>query len=311
MELLFNETIDIKEIYLSFLDVDIDFNKLKPKLITASNDVIGLIGKEMYALALVEFKKEAAEEKNLDIIFNIANPIAIQAYRKYAPHNDLSHTTKGRLNRVEDNEKSPFQWMIENDNNALERSYYEALDDLIKYLDSSIVSWKETSAYKATHGLFLNSPCDFDTYFPIGNSRLLFLKLAPGIRRAETREIKSRLGSELYTSLKEPANGNEALLDKVREACVYSALAWSMRRLSVQLFPEGVLQGFSSERMTQKATKAPENNEAFAVARYFESDAKDAFLELEVMVTEMNKKEDEQIAPIVFKADSNDGFISI
>lgn len=295
---------------LGFLDLDLKFANIKAKIITATNDVINLIGKETYDLAVAEYEKADDDNtKNDDLIFNVRNPIAIQAYKKFAPHNDVSHTNKGRINRIEDKEKTPFEWMINKDNEALERSYYEALDDLIKYLDENIVSWKETDQYKSTHSLFIANAADFDQFFPIGNSRLLVLKLAPGIRQAENNDIKPRIGESLFTALKADPSTNEALVYKIKEVCAYKALAWAMRRLSVQLFPEGVLQGFTSERMTIKATKAPEFNEAFSAAFYFDADAKKALNDLESMITKLNAPlvVVEPLSPI---ADIFDKFIS-
>ncbi len=274
---------------LGFLDLDLKFANIKSKIITATNDVINLIGKETYDLAVAEYEKADADlSKNDDLIFNVRNPIAIQAYKKFAPHNDVSHTNKGRINRIEDKEKTPFEWMINKDNEALERSFYEALDDLIKYLDENIVSWKLTDQYKSTHSLFIANAADFDQFFPIGNSRLLVLKLAPGIRKCEDNDIKPRIGAELFATLKTTPSTNPELLYKIKEACAYSAMAWAMRRLSVQLFPEGVLQGFTSERMTINAKKSPEFNEAFSAAFYFDEDAKLALSAIESIITKIN-----------------------
>ena len=320
MKLLFNSdvnlaTAELKEL-LGFLDADIKFANIKSKIITATNDVINLVGKTTYDLAVTEYEKaDDDNSKNTDLIFNVRNPIAIQGYRKYAPHNDVSHTNKGRVNRIEENEKTPFEWMIANDNKALERSYYEALDDLIKYLDENIASWKETDQYKLTHNLFIRTANEFDDFFPIGNSRLLLLKLAPGIRKCENKNIKSRIGIELFNTLKTQQKENseeinEELLYKIKEACVYKSLAWAMRRLSVQLFPEGVLQAFVSERMTLNAKKPAEFNEAISAAHYWDLDAKESFKDIETIITKLNLPADEAIEPIQFSADINDNFLS-
>ena len=320
MKLLFNSddklaSAELKWL-LGFLDLDLKFANVRSKIITATNDVINLIGITTYNLAVAEYEKPDADEtKNTDLIFNVRNPIAIQGYRKYAPHNDLSHTNQGRINRLEDKQKTPFEWMIEKDNAALERSYYEALDDLIKYLDENIATWKETSQYKLTHNLFIRTANDFDQFFPIGNSRLLLLKLAPGIRQTENNDIKPRVGKELFDTLKiqlkeASEDLNEDLLYKIREACAYKALAWAMRRLSVQLFPEGVLQGFVSDRMTMKAKKPAEFNEAYSAAHYFDIDAQKAFSDIESIITKINLQVDEVIEPISFYTNPDDQHLS-
>ena len=311
MELLFTDAtgnVELKEL-LGFLDLSIPYKNIKSKIITATNDVVNLIGQATYDLAVIEYKKPDAKDEVF--LFNIRQAIAIQAYRKYAPHNDLAHTSEGRLNRLEENQKSPFQWMIDKDNSALERSYYEALDNLIKFLDANIPSWKLTEEYKATHGLFIQTASDFDQYFPIGNSRLIMLKLAPGIRLCENNQIKSRIGKTLFDALKLDASQQPELVHKIQEATAYYSLAWAMRRMSVQLFPEGVLQGFKSEKINASATKGAENNEAYSVAAYFEIDANKAFLEIESIITEINKPANTVVEPLTFKADENNKFISM
>lgn len=313
MELLFTDSIANQELkdLLGFLDMDIPFANMKGKIKTATNDVINLIGKDTYDLAVVEYKKlDTDTNKNHDLIFAVRNPIAIQGYRKYAPHNDLSHTSQGRLNRLETNQKSPFQWMIDKDDAALERSYYEALDDLIKYLDENIAAWKTTDQYKVTHNLFINTANDFDDIFPIGNSRLLLMKLAPGQRRCENKHIKAIIGKELFAELKADPTTNEELVAKIKEATAYYALAWAMRRFSVQLFPEGALQAYKSDRLTTNASKPAENNEAYSVAAYFEIDAKETFAEIEQIITDMNKADAEPVAPMTFQSNKNDKFLN-
>jgi hypothetical protein len=80
--------------------------------------------------------------------------------------------------------KLPFQWMLDNDNAALEKRYYR-LDDLIKFLDRSksrnrindnIIYDLDQQRSIQSHSNIRTK--EFDSVFPI-NSRLLLLKLAP------------------------------------------------------------------------------------------------------------------------------------
>lgn len=314
MNLLFTDAIGNQELkeHLGFLDVDIKFKNLKGKLITATYEIIDLIGNTTYQLCYSEYIKEDSDtSKNADFIFNVRNSIAIQGYRKYAPHNDLAHTTQGRIARLEDKQKSPFQWQIDNDNEALERSYYESLDSLIKYLDLNIASWKETDQYKKTQNLFIKNSSEFDDIFTIGKSRLIFLKLAPGLKRCEDKEIVSRVGKELFNTLKADASINEELSEKIKEATVFYSLAWGLRRYSAQIFPEGVVQNYTSDRLSKKASKVPENDEAYSAAVYFKLDADEILLEIENLITEINRTPNETIEPITFNPDINDKFISL
>ena len=296
MVLLFTDNIgddEMKEL-LGFLDADLNFKNIKSDIIEATNEVIDLIGQAMYDLAVTAYQKAIPTQADKDLIFATRYPIAIQGYRTYAPNKDLSHTTKGRVTRIEDKEQAPFEWMIERDNIAMERKYYRALDNLIKYLDvNGGDPWKATDAYKSTHNLFIRTTKDFDDYFPIGKSRLLLIKLAPGIRLTENKEIRSRLGQTLFDEMKTNLKAGQdvadkVLLEKIKEATVYKAMAWAMRRLSVQLFPEGVLQSFVSDRLTVKSKQVPIKSEAEGAAQNFDKDAAQVFIDIEEIITVLN-----------------------
>jgi len=305
MNLLFQTTgtsgsTEIKNL-LGALDADIKLQNLIPDLITSTNEVIDLIGIEIYNKAVEAYNNGTIAENDKSFVYTVRYPIAVNAYRLFAPSNDISHTNNGRKMKQDDSEKLPFQWMIDADNAALEKRYYRALDDLIKFLDrSKVVSettetlytiWTSSDAYKSTQKLFIRTVSEFDDHFPI-NSRLLLLKLAPGIHKCEQYEIRPRLASEKFNELKTALKANTPITEPtdlelirlIREASVAYSLAWAMPRLSVQLYPEGVLQMVTSEKATTKGAKPPMMSETEAARQAFTNDANRAFVEIEKLL---------------------------
>src|SRR5690606_14390323 len=140
------------------------------------------------------------DDVGLHFLYLVRYPIIIKAYSLYAPNNDVSHTNNGRKMRNTDNEKHAFQWMIDNDNKALEKRYYRAVDDLLIDLEKED-NWKSTEAYKKVNKLFIKTADQFDEYFRI-ESRLILLMLEPGIRQCEQNEILPRIGKDKFTTLK-------------------------------------------------------------------------------------------------------------
>lgn len=299
MKLLFTTTgtagnTELKEL-LGFIDADLKFKNLLPDIITATNDVIDLIGDEVYNKAIALYKDGLPEEADKPFIYAVRYPIAVNAYRLYSPSNDIAHTNNGRKMRQDENEKQAFEWMLDRDNAAHEKRYYRALDDLIKFLDKSKIEqetettlytiWSKSDAFKKTHDLFIRTVSEFDQFFPI-QSRLLLLKLAPGINDCEQYEIRPRLGVDKFTSLKnklkEDTKLTEALdlelIRLIRQASVSYSLAWSMPRLSVNLYPEGVLQHVSSDKASSKKSEPEEARQAFM------ADANKAFREIEKLL---------------------------
>jgi hypothetical protein len=305
MNLLFQTTgtsgsTEIKTL-LGALDADIKLQNLIPDLITSTNEVIDLIGIEVYNKAVEAYNNGDIAENDKSFVYAVRYPIAVNAYRLFAPSNDISHTNNGRKMKQDNNEKLPFQWMIDADNASLEKRYYRALDDLIKFLDRSKVTnetsdtlhtiWTNSDAFKATQKLFIRTVSEFDEAFPI-QSRLLLIKLAPGISKCEQYEIRPRVSVEKFNALKSALKSNTAISDAtdltlirlIREASAAYSLAWGMIRYSAQLFPEGVLQHVTSEKATTKGLKPTLKNEPESISQAFMEDAKRVFTEIEKLL---------------------------
>lgn len=300
MKLLFDEvgtraSTEMKEL-LGFIDVDLKFSNLKPDVRTATGEVIDFVGREVYDIASAKYATGNLSAVDKELVYMLRYPIAINAYYLYAPSNDLRHTNNGRKMNQDDHQKVPFQWMLDSDNASLEKRYYRALDDLIKYLDTADNSnvnkaWKESDTYKTTHNLFVRTTAEFDRYFMI-KSKYLLLKLAPGLEDCEQFEIKPRIGKTLFDELKTKLKANAViddvkrleLLRLIKKATVLYSMAWAMPRLSVNLYPEGVLQHVTSDKATTRGAKPSLKSETEAARQAFMSDANRVFLEIETLV---------------------------
>ena len=305
MKLLFTTTgttgnTELKEL-MGFIDADLKLKNLIPDLNTATNDIIDLIGIEVYDKAVAAYADGTITDENEDFVYAVRYPIAVNAYRLFSASNDLAHTNNGRKMRQDDGEKQAFEWMIDRDNAALEKRYYRALDDLIKFLDRSKVTtetaetlytiWTASDAFKATHDLFIRTVGDFDKVFPI-QSRLLLIKLAPGISDCEQYEIRPRVGTEKLNALKQALKSSTPITEAtdlelirlIQRASVAYSFAWAMPRLSVQLYPEGVLQHVTSDGATTRGAKPTLKNETQEAAQAWKSDFDKAIMEIEKLL---------------------------
>jgi hypothetical protein len=213
----------------------------------------------------------------------------------FAPSNDLSHTNNGRKMRVDEHVKLPFEWMLDRDNAAIEKRYYRACDDLLRYLDdlptgNIKTAWQDSDSFKESHRLFLRTVKDFDRFFLIKN-RFLMLKLMPGIDDCEQYEIRSRIGIDKFDQLKAKTKANQVtdlidieLLKLIKKACVMYSMAWAMPRLSVNLFPDGILQHVTSDKATTRGEKPTLKSETEAARQAFSNDASRVFIEIENLV---------------------------
>lgn len=319
MDLLFNKNntgaTELKEL-LGFTDADIKWVQFQPYLITATDLLIDIIGNPIYESLRGIYTAESSSAADAEFLKRVQTVIGLDAYRNLTPYLDLAHTNKGRVNRVEDKEKIAFEWQIVKSDNKMERDYYRALDRLIKYMDKSVSGWKNTDAYKLTHDLFIRTALEIDDYFNIDGSRLLFLKLAPGIRKAEREDILPRITKTRFDQLKEKLKNNAGdhdaiLLEKIKEAVVYKSLSWGIPRLSARLFPEGFLELADNSRMTITAKKSVERNQAEAYSQRFKEDADLAFREIEKYIESLNVVPvlPENVPPITPNFNQDDNFV--
>lgn len=289
MNLLFNKDnngASEAKALLGFTDSDIKWEHLKPKVIPATDIIIDLIGKPIYDSLYGIYTSGSASTADTEFLERVQSVIMLDAYRNLAKDGDLAHTKNGRKNRIDDKEKIAFEWQIVNSDRKMERDYYFGVDRLIKYMDANVSGWKNTDAFKLTNDLFIRKASEIDDYFHIDGSRLLFLKLSPGIRKAESEEIIPRITKarfdDLKTKLKNNTGDHDAtLLKLIQAAIVYKGLSWGIPRLSAQLFPEGFVQVADASRLSISARMSVEKNQAEAYSQRFDKDAKDALLALE------------------------------
>lgn len=308
---------------IGFIDADFVFRKMRQDIRSATQQLVDVIGLPTYKVIHDEYMKEDSDATKKKTLVDLAQAaIGLQAYRFFAPANDLAHTPNGRKMRNSDNEVNPFEWMSVKNDDELQRRSFRAIDDLIAYLDENLDSWKNSTAYQNTHKQFIRDTSDFDQFFNI-NSRLLLLKLSPGIALCEKREITPRIGLQLFNSLKDKRKSDininpneEALISLIQEACAYASLAWGFPRLQMTLFPEGILHDVRSERSNINARQKSEAMHVDSMAQHFQNDANKAFKEIEAFITEHYPPTIEQLEPLDVKKfvsgqfDSEDIFIN-
>lgn len=262
MDILFKrETVGTGEIQevIGFTDADIKSSKIWPYLRTATREIIDIIGKKNYKVcedlfnqkdfSVYQDEDNPLEQDEAEELYDLVRyAVAINAFRKYQPLNDVSYTDDGRLFRRDEHEVAAFEWQIDRSNEAMETSYYEGVNSLITFiLDSEVL---EPSDYMTEFsGLYVPGIKTFQKFVDINNSHLLYYKLAPSLRLCEQREIINRLGDK-FAEYKKPANSNSYITNLIQNCCVYFAMADGIQKFSVQLFPEGLMKADKSRKKT-------------------------------------------------------------
>lgn len=287
MKLLFNEhnfKTQFKEL-LGFVDYKgFEYKNIKADLISATKEVMQIVSKEIYQLAFEYHTAEpmpALDEDKAQLLYYLQYAIAVRAYSLYVPNNDVSHTGDGRKMRNEEHEKQAFEWMIDRDNQQLEKRYYRACDLLLDYLDETEFLdsnneniWHQTEAYQDTTKTVIRTVKEFEEHFFI-QSRLLFLRLVPGMKASE-REFVPVITRPIYETIKTKYHKKETLTDTeektinlIKQISVYYAMMWAVTRYNVTLFPEGVLQSYIGDRLSTQGRKPSVMSDVDAAAEKF------------------------------------------
>jgi len=199
-----------------------------------------------------------------DLVNSIQLPVALHAYRRYAPNNDLTHSDSGRSITVTETEKPAFEWMIDKSDKSLLDLAHEATDLLLEFLDKHLddeitsgdpevtaylIPWGTSAEFALTRELFITKD-QFNEEFFIDGSRRVFLAMVPYLRKVQNNEILSCIGKETYDAIKEEildgdlTEDNKTYLGMIRPAMTFLALSRAVISLSVEVLPNGIFSNF-------------------------------------------------------------------
>src|SRR5690606_14549488 len=120
-----------------------DFNKISQDIILAEEELIKIVGAGVYDRAkafydMSDEDKELHPDKVTDaaLLERVQMPIAIYATFMMYRKNDISHESSGRKFKIDpENEKLPWQWQLDRDDEIQLESYYRSIDRLIDWMD--------------------------------------------------------------------------------------------------------------------------------------------------------------------------------
>ncbi|MEC5156653.1 DUF6712 family protein [Chryseobacterium sp. MP_3.2] len=286
-----------------FVDADIKVDRVWPYLRTASRDIFNIIGKVNYELCeAIQEDSSAPTEETQELYELVRYAIALDAFRKYIPLNDLAFTNEGRLLRRDEHTASAFAWQIDNSNQAMERRYYESVDEIINFImDSEDL---EPSDYMTQFsGLYVPNLKMFQKFVNINDSHLLYFKLAPSLRLCEQREIINRMGNK-FADYRLPIKKDDYITNLIQNCCVYFAMADGIQKFSVQLFPEGLMSAKGSERQDKKAGSGYDKE---STSLFYRNELAGLLKNLEI---EMKKLEPVYTSKPQINFSKDDGFVS-
>lgn len=325
-----------------------EFDKISVKIMLASEDLALLISQEVFDKAETHYLSEnyqadsvpepvesgsgsggqglpAPDYAFLDkLVQAIQLPIAFLATFWHYQGNDLSHEDSGRKNKIDKTSESiAWEWQYNRDDAAAMRNYQKAFDRLIRFLNANadkLPEWKNSTAKKESLSLFINTAEHFNRLFAIDDSPVFFLRLAPVMREIERKHIKPILGSEKFNELKtliqsgeEISEPNQELIDFICDPIPLLTMSMAVKRFSLTVIPEGVVQNFFSASQSAKASIPVTIDLVNAVSKSLWKDGEFALNELKKYWSVKNTQviTDESFTELLPAGKSTDKFIGL
>ncbi|WP_433895199.1 DUF6712 family protein [Sphingobacterium mizutaii] len=259
-----------------------DFDRIEQHIELETEELAKIVGDEIIDQAQLIADSVSPSESDLKLLKKVQLPIGLLATFRYFQLNIVSHDQSTRKIKIDDqNEKLPWEWMLDRDDAAHLSSAQRAIDQLISYLDKTENSlWKDSAQKKASKRLFVNNTEVFGNYYPIDNSARFYYLALPLLQEIQSLELRPALGEDYKVLLEGYQAGDlneyqQELLELTQRAQVYATIALAVRRLNTQVLPIGLVKKLESESQTVNASRPATREEISYFSKRMEQDAFD------------------------------------
>lgn len=203
-------TIEEIKKYVS-INVTSTFNKVDPHFSRAERKhLVPLIGSVLFNSQITAYNSALKKVEDMPVVPQglqvlIQEAVANIGSLNFLAQAQLQMSDNGIRISVNNEMKTAFQWQIEDLKFQLGKDGYDALEEILIYLEANTATfdtWKTSDAYYLQKGFFVNTAAEFDKHFHINGSRLTYLMLRYLIRRVEDQDIRPLLGAAFYNELK-------------------------------------------------------------------------------------------------------------
>lgn len=257
-----------------------DFDRIIQHIEIETEELAKVVGDGIMEQALDIADKPTASASELKLLKMIQLPVALMATFRFYQLNLVSHDQSTRKIKIDDqNEKLPWEWMLDRDDAAHLSSAQRAVDRLIGFLDKSgNDEWEKSTQKIASKKLFINNTATFGEYYPIDNSARFYYLALPLLQEVQTTDLRKALASDYKPLLEAFQKGNlnqyqMELLEITQRAQVLATIALAVRRLNTQVLPAGIVKTMISERHTANASRPADKEELSYFSKRIEMDA--------------------------------------
>lgn len=267
-----------------------NFASISAEVDYAQREVASVVGGELMAVAEGIYAKETPTAAEAAFLLAVQRPAAYLAIAGYSKLTGLSHGDTGRKIKTDENEKIPFEWMIDRDDREMRERYFRALDSLFSFLDSADpasdwgAAWSESETKKTAASLVVKSIRDVETVYPLEHSGYMYHMLTPVIREIQNTKLRDIVGQDRLRLLIE---GDESVSDIRSQALRFTvllAIVTAVQRWSVEVFPLSVARRFYPSYQGNRESRHASTSEIDWFIGKINLQIKDAELELKTII---------------------------
>ena len=287
---LLKDTTTLK-LYLT-VNKDFNINDLLPFIKQVEQEVIiPNISKAQYDDLNDEYNAvtPSLSSEQTSLIEKLQPAIAYLAFSKWVPFGQVQIDSAGIRIASDENMKTAFQWQTDKLEERALFMGFTFLEQVLVFMEENKTDyalWTASDEYDTYKECFINNAIDFDKYYSINASRLLFLSLKPAMRKVQDFNIKAALDATLYALiLSEIKSGsisadNQALLDLIQPAVAHLTISRAINEKTVIILPNGLVCIKNVGFMTVNAFDSASGEMVDALKRSAESDGQNYLKQL-------------------------------
>lgn len=268
-----------------------DYRTIESEIYAATQEVAATVGAAVVTTAEKVYASQSPSADDKAMLLAVQRPVAYLAISRNARLSGLSHGDTGRKLKLDDNEKMPFEWMIDRDDREMRERFYRAMDSLFNYLDAEHTgkdweeSWLGSPAKKLTSGLIMKTLQEVENVYPLEHSSYMYYKLAPIFREVQDTRLKDIIGEDRIAGLIAGDPDVEKFRNPAVRYTVLEAMVIAVQRWSIEAFPLSVARRFLPTYQGNKASKEAATSEIDWYVGKLELQAKDAALEMQTEIS--------------------------
>ena len=238
-----------------------NYSVIASEIEDATRTVAGLVGEAVIAKAEEGYYGDELEKNGL--VPAVRQAVAVLAVSRYSRNNLVSHGDHGARLPADENEKIPWEWMIDRDERNQRERWFRSMDALYGLLEKiQEPTWMDSPIRQAFNASIVRSLQEFERVYPVDGSYYVYYMLQNLVIESQPT-IRRMIGTGNWEAMtgSEPQQLHRDLLPLCQRYAVLSALIKAVRRWNLEVFPLTIARRFSPSYQGNKATRAATREE--------------------------------------------------